>query len=106
MRVYGIDFTSTPSRRKPLTCLACTFDDRLLRTETLEEWQDFSEFERALKRPGPCYRVARRPIMETDAMTPLEILDAAHERNAGYKVDASRGERICRASSERLSASG
>jgi hypothetical protein len=53
MRVYGIDFTSTPSRRKPLTCLACTFDDRLLRTETLEEWQDFSEFERALKRPGP-----------------------------------------------------
>jgi hypothetical protein len=53
MRVYGIDFTSAPSRRKPLTCLACTFDDRFLRTETLEEWQDFLEFERALKRPGP-----------------------------------------------------
>lgn len=53
MRVYGIDFTSAPSRRKPLTCLACTFDGGLLRTEALEEWQDFSEFERALKRPGP-----------------------------------------------------
>ncbi|MBM3578822.1 MAG: DUF429 domain-containing protein [Alphaproteobacteria bacterium] len=53
MRVYGIDFTSTPSRRKPLACLACTFDGGLLRTETLEEWRDFSEFERALKRPGP-----------------------------------------------------
>jgi len=53
MRVLGVDFTSTPKRRKPLTCLNCTFDGRLLSAGALEEWPDFSEFERALQRPGP-----------------------------------------------------
>ncbi len=33
-------------------------------------------------------------------MTHVEILDAAHERAGGYKVDVSRGERIGRVSSE------
>lgn len=53
MRVYGIDFTSRPTRRKPLTCLACTFDGDVLRVEELEIWPDFSGFEMALQRPGP-----------------------------------------------------
>lgn len=53
MDVFGIDFTSTPKRRKPLTCLHCTFDGSLLRAGELEEWPDFSRFEQALRRPGP-----------------------------------------------------
>jgi hypothetical protein len=53
MNVLGIDFTSTPTRRKPLTCLRCTLDGQLLRAGHLEEWSDFSEFERELQRPGP-----------------------------------------------------
>ena len=53
MRVFGIDFTSTPRRLKPLTCLNCTFDGRVLRAGALEEWPDFSGFEEMLQRPGP-----------------------------------------------------
>jgi hypothetical protein len=53
MRVFGIDFTSSPRRSKVLTCLNCTLDSGVLRTETLEEWSDFSGFERMLQRPGP-----------------------------------------------------
>jgi hypothetical protein len=33
-------------------------------------------------------------------MTQVEVLNAARDRAGGYKVDASRGERIGRASSE------
>ena len=53
MHVFGLDFTSTPSRSKPLACLRCTLDGTVLRADDLEEWQDFSEFERMLRRPGP-----------------------------------------------------
>ena len=53
MRVLGIDFTSSPGRRKPITCLNCTLRGSVLRAGKLEEWTDFSEFEEALQRRGP-----------------------------------------------------
>ncbi len=53
MDVFGIDFTSAPKRRKPITCLRCFFDGTVLRASRLEEWPDFQQFELALKRSGP-----------------------------------------------------
>ena len=53
MKVLGIDFTSSPGRRKPITCLNCTLRGSVLRAGKLEEWTDFSEFEEALQRRGP-----------------------------------------------------
>jgi hypothetical protein len=53
MRVFGIDFTSTPRRAKPLTCLNCTFDGHVLQAGALERWPNFSGFEQMLRRPGP-----------------------------------------------------
>lgn len=53
MKIYGIDFTSRPKCSKPITCLAATLEDNLLRAEKLSEWQNFSKFEQGLKRPGP-----------------------------------------------------
>lgn len=53
MNVIGIDFTSSPSRRKQLTCMRCTLDGNILRAHSLEEWPDFGPFEDALKKPGP-----------------------------------------------------
>lgn len=53
MKVYGIDFTSSPSRRKPLTCLEAEFQDDLLRVGELREWHCFSGFEEFLRCPGP-----------------------------------------------------
>jgi hypothetical protein len=53
MQIIGIDFTSRPSRRKPITALLCTFEDAKLSAGNLDEWPDFSRFENALARPGP-----------------------------------------------------
>ena len=53
MDIYGIDFTSKPTRRKPLTCLHCTLEGETLIAGELQEWQSLEQFERALERPGP-----------------------------------------------------
>ena len=53
MKVYGIDFTSSPKRRKPITCLECRLDGNKLEAGELIEWRDFEAFEDALRRPGP-----------------------------------------------------
>lgn len=53
MRVYGLDFTSAPSRRKPLVALRCTLDDDVLRVEDAEMLTGFPAFEEFLRRPGP-----------------------------------------------------
>jgi len=53
MKVYGIDFTSTPKRRKPITCLECRLDGNKLEVGELIEWQCFHSFEEALSKSGP-----------------------------------------------------
>jgi hypothetical protein len=53
MQIYGIDFTSRPTHRKPITCLYCKLEDSVLKSEKLEELPDFTGFEDALARPGP-----------------------------------------------------
>jgi hypothetical protein len=53
LKVFGIDFTSSPRRRKPLTCLRCTLEDGVLIAGELKEWASFDLFEHALRRPGP-----------------------------------------------------
>lgn len=53
MKVYGIDFTSRPSRRKPLVCLACELEDAVLKVREPVGWTSFEEFEQALMQPGP-----------------------------------------------------
>ncbi len=53
MRVFGIDFTSRPARRKPITCLRCLLESHQLRVQGLTEWPSFGGFEQALRRPGP-----------------------------------------------------
>lgn len=53
MKIYGLDFTSAPSRRKPITCAGgVVFDDRL-RLEELKTFTHFTEFESFLHQPGP-----------------------------------------------------
>jgi hypothetical protein len=52
MRIYGIDFTSRPCRRKPITCAACMLAGDDLRFETLETFADFAAFDDFLAQPG------------------------------------------------------
>ena len=56
--VYGIDFTSRPSLKKPITCLECRLIGNVLQVVETGRWkcfEEFEEFERFLTRPpaGP-----------------------------------------------------
>jgi len=51
--ILGIDFTSAPSRRKPITCVRAKFERNVLKLDDLVHWYNFGDFEAALDAPGP-----------------------------------------------------
>jgi hypothetical protein len=53
MKIYGLDFTSAPGRKKPLIVLGCRLEGDLLRIEDSQTLTDFGGFERFLHTPGP-----------------------------------------------------
>ncbi len=53
MRIFGLDFTSAPGRRKPLIVLGCELEGDRLRVEDSETLTDFGGFDAFLHRPGP-----------------------------------------------------
>ena len=53
MDVFGFDFTSAPSRRKPLVIARCTLTGTALRLVDIALLHTFAQFEDALQRPGP-----------------------------------------------------
>jgi hypothetical protein len=53
VRIYGLDFTSAPGRRKPLIVLGCTLKVDSLHVEESETLTDFGGFEDFLQRRGP-----------------------------------------------------
>jgi hypothetical protein len=53
MIVYGCDFTSAPSKRKPLTLVSGTLTDERLCIDGAEALPGFTDFEAFLKRGGP-----------------------------------------------------
>ena len=52
-RLLGVDFTSAPSRRKPITVAHGELAGRVLRLQRVDALPTFSEFERLLAGPGP-----------------------------------------------------
>jgi hypothetical protein len=52
VKIYGLDFTSAPSGKKPLVTVSCAFDGRTLRAEEAEVLGGFDGFEAFLGRPG------------------------------------------------------
>jgi hypothetical protein len=53
MKIYGLDFTSTPNHRKPITCVICIFTDNRLSVAGLTPLFDFAAFEAFLSQSGP-----------------------------------------------------
>ena len=53
MRIFGLDFTSAPSRRKPITCAVCELQDGLLRVQDIPSLVSFHDFEAFLQSDGP-----------------------------------------------------
>lgn len=53
MTLFGVDFTSAPRARKPITVAAGHFVGESLRLDALEVLEDWPAFEAFLDRPGP-----------------------------------------------------
>lgn len=53
MQVLGVDFTSAPSRRKPIVVAHGTLDVDEVRLTGIESLEDWPAFEELLTRPGP-----------------------------------------------------
>lgn len=53
MKIFGVDFTSVPSSRKPITCAQCRLDEDGLFLESSISIKSFEEFENFLRQPGP-----------------------------------------------------
>ncbi len=53
MKIYGLDFTSAPSPRKPITCAACDLQDTLLSVNNCLKLISFEDFEAFLRSDGP-----------------------------------------------------
>ncbi|GFO96490.1 hypothetical protein ig2599ANME_0679 [groundwater metagenome] len=48
MKVYGVDFTSAPSHRKPITCADCTLENGFLHLNDLMNLETFEKFDEFL----------------------------------------------------------
>src|SRR5256886_14717183 len=53
MKIYGVDFTSAPCRRKAITVAAGRLKGMTLAIQGIERLETFSAFEALLARPGP-----------------------------------------------------
>ena len=53
MIIYGLDFTSAPGRKKPITCAQCRMDGDRLQLEDFCVLESFTAFEDFLARAGP-----------------------------------------------------
>jgi Protein of unknown function (DUF429) len=53
VRIFGLDFTSAPSARKPISCAACELQGAHLRVQTIGKLSSFAAFEAFLHNPGP-----------------------------------------------------
>jgi uncharacterized protein DUF429 len=53
MKIYGFDFTSSPSRKKPITCAVCELQDKQLWVQDCLRLPSFEDFEAFLCSDGP-----------------------------------------------------
>lgn len=53
LTILGVDFTSAPKARKPITCVRMSLDGRDIEFEALERWNSFHGFEQMLAADGP-----------------------------------------------------
>ncbi len=53
MKIYGVDFTSAPRSRKPITWAQCKLEGESLRLEAAGNLTSFEAFEGFLAQPGP-----------------------------------------------------
>ena len=77
MHIYGVDFTSAPSPRKPITAISATFEQRLLLVEDYRLLVDFAAFEAFLRQAPPWLAACDFPfglprVLLTNLAWPIE----------------------------------
>ncbi len=92
MKVYGLDFTSAPSRRKPFVALRCTLEDETLRVEDAETLTSFEEFEAWLGTPGPWVCGMDFPFGQPSSLVSALVWPAAWEGYVGEVAGLSKEE--------------
>src|SRR5687767_7514053 len=92
MKVYGIDFTSAPSARKPLVCVACSLDAATLRVDAIHRMTDFGMLERSLKAPGPWIAGFDFPFGQPERLIANLDWPRTWERYVGRVARMSRGD--------------
>ena len=90
MKIFGIDFTSAPGKRKPITIADCDLDRRTLRVNQMRLALDFEAFEAQLATRGPSVAGFDFPFG-----LPSEFLQAAQLPTAwcDYVATIARGGR-------------
>jgi len=53
VKIFGIDFTSAPAPRKPITCVYAELSGDDLHVRRVDRWTSFASFEAALAQSGP-----------------------------------------------------
>jgi len=53
MRIYGIDFTSVPTNKKPITCAICELQENFLEVQNCLRLVSFEDFDAFLRTKGP-----------------------------------------------------
>jgi len=53
VNIFGLDFTSAPSPRKPITCAVCELSELTLYVKAMQVYPSFAEFEQFLRQDGP-----------------------------------------------------
>lgn len=77
MRIYGIDFTSVPGRRKPITCTVCSLQENILQVQGNLNLISFGDFENFLRSNGPWLAALDFPFGQ-----PRKLLE-----NLGWPLD-------------------
>ncbi len=62
MRIFGLDFTSAPSKKKPITCVSGWFENHYLLIENTAILNSFEEFEKLLTSSGPWHMAIDFPF--------------------------------------------
>src|SRR5260370_40424578 len=70
MKIYGLDFTSAPSRKKPITCAAVDLQEGRLHVEDCLELTSFEDFEALLGVEGRWLAALGFGFGQTDKLIP------------------------------------
>jgi hypothetical protein len=118
MIIKGLDFTSAPSRNKPITCARCRLTGTGLQVEQLDHLTDFSGFEHLLAQPGEWLLGCDFPFAQSRTLVENLHWPDAWTRYAGlvagltksefadvlnaYKKDRAKGDKEHRRETDRL----